>query len=77
MVTTGKSHQGHSEATAGLSGITKVVNTLRPRDFLHPWACAGAFVLEVCVCVRVQVVGGQWDELQVSWEFHRCFAYAV
>ncbi|CAK9091748.1 unnamed protein product [Durusdinium trenchii] len=29
VVTTGKSHQGHSEATAGLSGITKVVNTLR------------------------------------------------
>lgn len=29
LVTTGKSHQGHSEATAGLSGITKTVNTIR------------------------------------------------
>jgi len=29
LVTTGKSNQGHSEATAGLSGITKVVNTIR------------------------------------------------
>lgn len=29
VVTTGKAHQGHSEATAGLSGITKTVNTIR------------------------------------------------
>eukprot|EP00931_Biecheleriopsis_adriatica_P085828 TRINITY_DN60616_c0_g1_i1.p1 TRINITY_DN60616_c0_g1~~TRINITY_DN60616_c0_g1_i1.p1 ORF type:complete len:808 (+),score=161.56 TRINITY_DN60616_c0_g1_i1:20-2443(+) len=28
-ITTGKSHQGHSEATAGLSGIIKTLNTLR------------------------------------------------
>ncbi|CAE7219750.1 ppsD [Symbiodinium pilosum] len=29
VVTTGKSHQGHSEASAGLSGIMKTVNTIR------------------------------------------------
>eukprot|EP00438_Fugacium_kawagutii_P032462 Skav205441 [mRNA] locus=scaffold2500:311878:314981:+ [translate_table: standard] len=29
VVTTGKAHQGHSEAAAGLSGITKTVNTIR------------------------------------------------